>query len=380
MSKPYRVIVWGPGAMGQAAIRELLRRDEFEIVGTLAYSESKNGKDVGELVGKDSIGVKATTDMEAIYAMDADCVVYCGRYCPTLESNEVQNQEIIRILESGKNVCTPVAYVYPPAQGEGLDKRFEDACKKGGSSLHGTGENPGFWMERVAVTLTGICNDVESITLREYADCSGVTVETMKATGFGMEEEEAREHFSWVRNVWEKYHFGNTLNLVSQSVFGKHLEKYEVVPEFHLAKEDIVFETSKGDPMDFEIKKGRVQGVSMRSNGYVDGQLRLSDIVNWYLTERASPFVGKADAVWDIEIEGRPTSIRSTFQAMASVKNNEEFYPDDPTTPTWYVTIAAVIQSIPVVCAHVPGIVYPTIFTSCVPDLRTLATRKTMVG
>ena len=33
-----KIIVWAPGAMGQAAIRELLRIPELELVGVLAYS------------------------------------------------------------------------------------------------------------------------------------------------------------------------------------------------------------------------------------------------------------------------------------------------------------------------------------------------------
>ena len=48
--QPYKVIVWGPGYLGQACIKQPLQRPEFELVGVLAYSESKNGKDAGELV------------------------------------------------------------------------------------------------------------------------------------------------------------------------------------------------------------------------------------------------------------------------------------------------------------------------------------------
>ena len=78
MRKPYRVIVWGPGAVGLACIRELLSRPEFELVGVLAYSPGKSGIDVGELINHKPVGVKVTTDKEAIVAMDADAVVWCG--------------------------------------------------------------------------------------------------------------------------------------------------------------------------------------------------------------------------------------------------------------------------------------------------------------
>ena len=112
MSKPYRVIVWGPGAMGCGTLRELIRRPEFEVVGVLAYSESKNGMDVGELIGHAPIGVKVTTDQKAILAMPADCVIWTGAMPTSLEKAEEMEASMLALLESGKNVVTPVAYHY----------------------------------------------------------------------------------------------------------------------------------------------------------------------------------------------------------------------------------------------------------------------------
>jgi hypothetical protein len=371
---PYRVVVWGPGQMGSAAIRELLRRQEFEIVGVLAFSESKNGVDVGELVGLPAIGVKVTTDKDAILALDADVVVFTGIFTTTLEMAETQNQDVIRILESGKHVVTPCAFTYPAAHGEAYVQRLEDACRKGNVCLHGSGENPGFWFERVAVTLTGVVNDVEYITLDEYADCGGLTtVETVRGIGFGVPPETAKLTGDALEVLWTHYHFNETLNFVSKTLFGRHLDSIEVEPVYHVAEEDIVFEKAKGDPLDFTIESGQVKAMTYRIKGILDGEVRLVDSVNWYYTERTSPFEGKEDSTWDIEIEGKPTSLKCSVQARASVKNDQQFYPGDPTTPTWYVTIAAVIQSIPVVCSRsAPGIVSPTFFTHAVPDLRML--------
>jgi len=35
---PYRVAVWGPGKMGRAAIREIIRLPETELVAVLGYN------------------------------------------------------------------------------------------------------------------------------------------------------------------------------------------------------------------------------------------------------------------------------------------------------------------------------------------------------
>jgi hypothetical protein len=45
-------------------------------VGAKVWSQSKDGKDIGVLAGADPIGVTATTDKEAIFDLDADCVIH----------------------------------------------------------------------------------------------------------------------------------------------------------------------------------------------------------------------------------------------------------------------------------------------------------------
>lgn len=383
MSKPYRVVVWGPGAMGSGCLRELIRRPEFEVAGVLAYSASKNGKDVGELIGHAPIGVKVTTDQKAILAMDADCVIWCGAMPTTLEKAAEMENEIIAILESGKNVVTPVAYhyAYSPSHEPEYIQRVEAACRKGKSSIHGTGENPGFWFERVALTLTGVCNDVEYIKLEEYADCSGMNgKDVLNAIGFGVLPEQAKGFATVLSQIWQRYHFAETLNFVSKSLYGRHLDRIDFEPEYHVSDRDYVFEKAKGDPIDFTISKGQVRAMTYHFRGYLDGKFRLEDSVNWFLTPGTSPFTGKVDSQWDFEIEGKPTSLQCTVRALASVKNHMEFWPNDPTSPTWYATIAPMIQAIPLVCAAEPGVVLATAFASAVPDLRTLATRKSLVN
>jgi hypothetical protein len=50
MSDPYKVVVGGPGGLGRIIIREVAARPEFELVGGLAYSDPKNGVDLGTVV------------------------------------------------------------------------------------------------------------------------------------------------------------------------------------------------------------------------------------------------------------------------------------------------------------------------------------------
>ena len=111
----YRVIQWATGGVGRAAIEGVLGHPDLELVGCWVHSDAKAGRDVGELVGREPIGVPATDDVDEVLALDADCVIYA----PLLADPPT----VARLLRSGKNVVTPVGWWYPEAAGQGPDRR-----------------------------------------------------------------------------------------------------------------------------------------------------------------------------------------------------------------------------------------------------------------
>ncbi len=96
----YRVIQWATGFVGQEAVKGVIAHPELELVGAWVHSPEKVGRDVGELCGLDPLGVTASGDLDEVCAIDADCVVYA----PVLASTRT----VAQLLESGKNVVTPV--------------------------------------------------------------------------------------------------------------------------------------------------------------------------------------------------------------------------------------------------------------------------------
>ena len=98
-----RVIQWATGTVGRESVAAIHRHNDLTLVGALVYSEDKDGRDVGEISGIGPIGVRATTDRDAILAMDADCVLYMaqGEMDPAGAI-----ADICAILRSGKNVVS----------------------------------------------------------------------------------------------------------------------------------------------------------------------------------------------------------------------------------------------------------------------------------
>ena len=380
MRQPYKVIVVGTGGIGKAVLLELIRRPEFELVGVMGFSKRKDGRDVGELLGREPLGLKVTLDQQAMVDQPADCVIWCG-YFPMPHLEEATNALVIRFLESGKNVISPTCYHYLPAHGDAYVKKFEDACQKGMSSLHGAGENPGFWFERVAMTLTGLCNEVEYIKVDEYTNLALNTgsEKMWNAAGYGIPEEEAKKLTAF-HATWEKYYFHETLNFASVSLYGKMLDDFKMSSTYYTTDVAFALSEAEGDPFDMAFPEGSVKAATHRFDGYLDGELRLTATASGYLSEKHSPYVGKKDASWDIEIEGKPTSVKCNVAVQSSFRDNLFFARGDSTHPLYYATAVPIIQSIPVVCAHEPGVVYPSVFASCAPDLRLLESRNTLVG
>lgn len=132
-AQPLRVIQWASGGVGRAAIENVLDRPDLDLVGCWVHSADKSGHDVGELVGRDPVGVTATSNADELLALEADCVMYSP-----LMANDA---EVKAILLSGKNVVTPLGWVYPDLTNPKV-QAVADAAVAGGRDLARFGHSP----------------------------------------------------------------------------------------------------------------------------------------------------------------------------------------------------------------------------------------------
>lgn len=166
-----RVVVWGTGNMGGAAIRSALAFPGLDLVGVITGSEAKVGVDVSAFAGLDrSSGVVATTDIDS--ALDGcDAVAY-------MASGDTRPDEAVadieRCLRAGANVVTPSVYsLYDPASApRSLTAQLLQACEAGDSSLLVSGIDPGWANDAMAVLAAGLCTRIEEIRCQEIFDYS----------------------------------------------------------------------------------------------------------------------------------------------------------------------------------------------------------------
>ena len=186
--KKFRVVQWGLGAMGSGMARLVLEKDGLELVGGIDMRPDYVGKDLGEVLGAGrKLGVVVTNDPATVLdRAKVDLVVIA-----TTSWTREQAPDLRRILSAGIN-CISIAeeLAAPEAQSPALAAELDALAKENGVSLLGTGVNPGFVLDLVVVTLSGVCHSVERIEASRVNDLSPYGPTVMKTQGVGTTPEE----------------------------------------------------------------------------------------------------------------------------------------------------------------------------------------------
>ena len=154
-----KVVQWATGGVGIAAINGVLEHPDLELAGCWVHSPDKAGKDVGEIIGTEPLGVIATNCVDDILALDADAVIYA----PLLPNPN----EVAALLRSGKNVVAPVGWFYP-SEKEAAPLRA--AALEGNATLHGTCIAPGGISEAFPLLLSAMATGVTFVRAEEFSD------------------------------------------------------------------------------------------------------------------------------------------------------------------------------------------------------------------
>ena len=75
-----RIVQFSTGNVGVHALRSIIERPDLELIGVHARGQDKIGRDAADLCGLGlPTGVLATDDIDALIALNADCVVYTSQ-------------------------------------------------------------------------------------------------------------------------------------------------------------------------------------------------------------------------------------------------------------------------------------------------------------
>jgi 2,4-diaminopentanoate dehydrogenase len=358
----YRVIQWATGGVGEWCLRRVIEHPDLELVGCLVYSSEKAGRDAGELCGMAPTGVTATMDVDAILALDAEVVLYAPRL--------PDDNDVARLLASGKNVITPVSYFSPTIDGPELITKLDAAARAGGASLFGTGIDPGFVCDRVPAVLTGICAEVTQIRMEEVFDCSKHPLAEMMfdLLGFGKGPQDL--HLDSAGGVYFSQRLFPAVPDKLARALGVQLDAIEMGNvEFAFATRD--FEIPAG-----RVREGTIAGLSYDYVGTVDGEPFITQ--RW--VHHVGQHLGALPSDWRTAPDPESEGLKSVqdggypiYEIVVEIDGRPSFknrmFITDPKDPVWQGTAHALLRTIPDVCAAPPGVLEEPVFAAWRPRL-----------
>jgi hypothetical protein len=275
----YKVIQWSSGNVGKNAICAVAQRQDFSLVGLYVYTPEKVGVDAGEVAGIEKLGVKATNDKNQLLQMDADCVIHTPLPSLVYGENPGEDLDIIcALLASGKNVVTTVGYMYPKVYGVEVINRLQAACRKGSSSFHGTGVNPGWLGDMLPLMISGISQridkiHVQEITNFEFYPSSEIVFDMM---GFGRTPEQfklqAARYTGWLSGL-----FKESIQMVADGLALK-LDSISEQSTVELATQNIEVAAGK-------VEKGTIAGQRWEWAGVVNKKKIIVHETVWRMHE-----------------------------------------------------------------------------------------------
>ncbi len=186
-NKTLRVALVGAGPIGAEIGRVILEKPSLDLVAVVDIDPAKLGMDFAEIAG-----VESSTGITVTSEIPRPVDVVCHSTTSRLESAVPQ---IIEILEGGIHVITTCEEMAFP-----LDTHFraqlEETTRRCGVSVLGTGVNPGFVMDKLALTLSSVCQRIDSVSARRTVNASLRREPLQRKIGAGLSPSEFRQRAS----------------------------------------------------------------------------------------------------------------------------------------------------------------------------------------
>jgi len=287
MARSFNVVQFGIGPIGQSCLKTILsKKGHLNLVGVIDIDPAKVGKDVAEIMGLDSpTGVVVSGDAEAVLSSTKpDVVVHT-----TSSFLARMYDQLIPCARHGANVVSSTEELsWPYDRHPEIAAELDQVAKENGVSILGTGVNPGYAMDALALMATGVCNEVRSITINREVDAGLRRLPLQQKVGAGISE----AAFAEKKATGMFGHIGlvESVRMVAAGL-GWTIDRIEEHLDPVISKKEV------GTPF-LTVKKGDVAGIHHHAYGY-DGDELL-------LTLDLKMFVGAEDPRDAVRVDGDP--------------------------------------------------------------------------
>ena len=315
-----RVLMYGLGPIGAAVARQIVSRKGFQIVGAVDIDRAKIGLDLGDVIGLGKkLKIRVTNDAAgAIKSGKPDVAVLCTS--SSLKQTMPQIEGVLK--KKVAIVSTTEELSYPVGKNRALAKKIDALAKKAKVAVVGTGLNPGFAMDALPITLTGICERVDSIRVDRIQDARSRRLPFQQKIGSGLNKEQFAQKVKEgsVRHVG----LAESVTMIADAM-GWKLDK--VTDEIHpkIADKPVESELIAVDP-------GYVCGIIQDGIGYAKGKP--------VVTLHMEAYLGAPESYDAVTIEGNP---RVTSKVIGGLHGD-------------VATASITVNSIPKILRVTPGL------------------------
>lgn len=315
-----KVISFGLGPIGSSIAKlALTRTDQLEIIGAVDANPAFEGKDLSEFTGGEKpTGVKVTKSAGELYK-EADVVLHA-----TSSFLSLAESQLTEFCRNGVDVVsTNEELAYPWVAHKESATRLDETAKKNGVTLLGTGVNPGFVLDALAITLSGVCASVSEVRAERILDATKRRVPFQKKVGIGLSTTEFWENV----RTGKFGHIGlpESIAMVCDSL-GSPVDKIDQEIKAKIADSPIQTEHFG------LVEKGKVIGLVQDGSGYSKGRM----VARYHI----EMYAGAQNPHDEIELVGNPTI---KLQIPGG-------------TPGDIATSAIIVNSIPRVVEATPGL------------------------
>jgi 4-hydroxy-tetrahydrodipicolinate reductase len=328
----YRIAQWGTGNVGSYALRSIIEHPQFDLVGVKVYSETKAGRDAGDLCGLPETGVIATQDIAEIISARPGCVVYMP--------HEADFDDLAQLLEAGINIATSrMEFNFRDRMDPDVRRKMEAACERGQASIYASGSTPGWFTEIMPLALSGLERRLDCMTLTDFADMSSRNSPEMLFGVLPFGRDPAMLDPS--APVGTAMSSPPSLSMTAAAL-GLPVDEIVTSREYALTRNRTEIAAGTLEP-------GTIGAIRMEIAGLRNGKPVIRRRSIWYVTRDVEP-------EWDLRDTGLHYRVEGDLplDVMMTIPVSAEEYPK--VSPA--LTANPVVNAVPYVIAAKPGIVH----------------------
>ena len=254
------------------------------LVGAVDIDPSLIGRRVDSFIGGRS-DLLVSEDIDQALAQTKPQVVL---HTTTSFLDKVKDQ-ILHCVRGGAHVISSTEELaFPFNRYPEVSRELDEAAKKHGVVVLGTGVNPGYAMDTLALAATGVSTSVEQITVDRVVDASKRREPLQRKIGAGISAEE----FYSRKKTGKMGHIGlrESLEVIAAGLDWS-LDFIKETLDPVMAKETVK------TPY-LTVDRGRVAGIHQTAIGMIEGKTRVSLTLKMY--------VGASDCVDRVRVQGSP--------------------------------------------------------------------------